>query len=338
MDDEIKLRYSSDGEPGISRRRRGRGFSYHLPDGKTLRDTAERRRINALAVPPAYRDVWICGDALGHLQATGLDDRGRKQYRYHAAWAEQRSRLKFGQLRQFGEALPRIRRKIRADLKKGLPHEEAILAAMVMLVDRVHLRVGNRTYARENKTFGVTSLLKRHVGMEDGDTVSLRFTAKGGELQEYELESAALHDILEEIADLPGRELFSWRDEEAGVRRISSQRLNSYLADIGGVGVTAKTFRTWAGSVAGFAEALNALRREEPVRVKAICEAAAAKLHNTPAICRTSYVHPDVIALATDGDGVEDAMKAFETARSISGLNRAEERFLEYLETRAGRG
>jgi DNA topoisomerase I len=332
MDDEIKLRYSSDCEPGISRRRRGRGFSYHLPDGETLSDEGERLRINALAVPPAYREVWICGDALGHLQATGLDDRGRKQYRYHEAWAEQRSRLKFGQLRQFGEALPRIRRRMRADLKKGLPNEEAILAAMVMLVDRVHLRVGNRIYAQENKTFGVTSLLKRHLRTEEGDTVTLRFTAKGGEVQEYALESAALHDILEEIADLPGRELFSWRDEEAGLRRVSSQRLNAYLAEIGGAGVTAKTFRTWAGSVAGFAEALHALKRDEPARVKAICEAAAAKLHNTPAICRTSYVHPEVIALATEPDRAAHAIKAFETAPAISGLNRAEERFLEYLE------
>ena len=336
MDDEIELRYSSDCEPGISRRRRGGGFSYHLPDGETLRDALERKRINALAVPPAYRDVWICGDDRGHLQATGLDDRGRKQYRYHPAWAEQRSRLKFGQLGQFGEALPRIRRKIRADLKKGLPHEGTILAAMVMLVDRVHLRAGNHVYAQENKTFGVTSLLKRHVRTEGGDTVSLRFTAKGGEVQDYELESEVLHDILDEIADLPGRDLFSWRDEEDGMRRISSQRLNVYLGEIGGAGVTAKTFRTWAGSVAAFGEALKSLKRSEPVRVKAICEAAAEKLHNTPAICRTSYVHTEVIALATEDDRSEDAMKAAETARRISGLNRGEERFLRYLELRAG--
>ena len=279
---------------------------------------------------------WITPEPLGHLQATGRDAKGRKQYRYHEAWAEQRSRLKFGQLRQFGEALPRIRRRMRADLKKGLPNEEAILAAMVMLVDRVHLRVGNRIYARENKTFGVTSLLKRHLRTEEGDMVTLRFTAKGGEVQEYELESPALHDILEEIADLPGRELFSWRDEDAGLRRVSSQRLNAYLSEIGGVGVTAKTFRTWAGSVAGFAEALGALKRDGAVRVTAVCEAAAAKLHNTPAICRTSYVHPEVIALATESDRVDDAIKAFETAPSISGLNRAEERFLAFLEIREG--
>ncbi|MAZ84332.1 MAG: DNA topoisomerase [Hoeflea sp.] len=332
MPDEIDLRYSSDCEPGISRRRRGRGFSYHLPDGKTLRDKAERARINALAVPPAYREVWICGDHFGHLQATGLDDRGRKQYRYHEAWAEQRSRLKFGQLRQFGEALPRIRRRIRSDLKKGLPHEEAVLGAMVMLVDRAHLRVGNRIYAKENKTFGVTSLQKRHVRTEGGDTVSLRFTAKGGEVQDYELESTALHDILEEIADLPGRDLFSWHDEEGGRRRVSSQRLNAYLSEIGGVGVTAKTFRTWAGSVAGFGEALDALRREEPVRVKAICEAAAEKLHNTPAVCRTSYVHPEVLEIAADERRAKIALKAFETRKNTRGLNRAEERFLQYLE------
>ncbi|MBD3805016.1 MAG: DNA topoisomerase IB, partial [Thioclava sp.] len=216
------LVYVSDEEPGIRRVRRGRGFSYQLPDGSILDDPIVRQRIRALALPPAYHDVWICTKANGHLQATGYDARNRKQYFYHPEWQALRSQQKFDDLLGFAESLPAIRRRVERDL--GAPSDEAhfLLAALIVLLDETHLRVGNRSYAKENHTYGATTLLKQHLSL-DGEQVEIRFRAKGGKRVSKRLKSPRLQRILEEIADLPGRELFSWRDD-AGLHRVESSQ------------------------------------------------------------------------------------------------------------------
>ncbi|MGR6432657.1 DNA topoisomerase IB [Rhizobium sp. PAMB 3174] len=331
----LGLVFSSDCEPGISRRAGADGFSYHTPDGKRLRNKAEILRINGLAVPPAYSDVWICLDPLGHLQATGFDARKRKQYRYHPDWHEHRSGQKFAQLQQMGSALPRIRRRIARDLANGPDTEKVVLAALVMLLDLTHIRVGNERYAIENRTFGATTLEKRHLKIEDG-RLKLRFVAKGGNRVQKTLKNRRLQKVLEEIADLPGRQLFAWRDGEGRRAAIDSGRLNDYLKTISGQAISAKSFRTWGGSVAAFGSALAALDAGERPTIKSLCEAAAAELHNTPAICRKSYVHPRVLALAS---GDADMLKRFRSwrgrrAKLHSGLSTTESLLLAFLRSR----
>jgi len=291
------LVYVSGSDPGISRVRRGRGFSYHLPDGSLLRDAAELMRIKALGLPPAYSDVWICMQAEGHLQATGVDDRGRKQYRYHELWSAYRDRTKFGQLIDFGEALPGLRRRILRDLKGEPFNEQTVLAALCMLLDRAHLRVGSQAYVEENGTFGATTLLKRHLRLE-GDRLDLQFTGKGGKRVRRRLRHPTLSRVLDKIADLPGRQLFVWRDDQDQLHPVDSGRLNAYLSETAGPELSAKTFRTWAGSVAALSSARKAMAQERRPTIKEMCEAAADRLSNTAAICRSSYVHPAIIDLA----------------------------------------
>ncbi|WP_244273821.1 DNA topoisomerase IB [Stappia indica] len=327
------LAYVSDEEPGIRRRRRGRGFSYTLPDGAPVRDPETLDRIAALAVPPAWRQVWICLDPKGHLQATGLDDRDRKQYRYHPDWEEERRALKYDSLQEFGRALPRIRRRVRQDLQRELPSAEALLATMVSLIDKTRIRVGKRRYAKENRTYGAVTLLKNHVELPKDGVVRLRFRGKGGTVEEYELRDRALFEALDELTEIPGRELFAWRDEAGEACRIETGRLNAYLSEIAGVSTSAKMFRTWGGSVAAFEAARTALVRDEALRVKTICDAAASVLHNTPAVCRTSYVHPAVLSLAGDDrETIVAGLQRAGSARGRSGLLASEARFLAFLD------
>lgn len=327
----IGLTYVSDAAPGIRRLRRGKGFSYRLPDGKVLSDEEERRRIAALGLPPAYENVWICLDPRGHLQATGIDSRGRKQYRYHADWSNFRSERKFDQLVQFGEALPRIRRKVKRDLELGLDKSDAVIAALVALMDATHLRVGNRLYAKENKTYGATTLLKRHMKVSSG-SVLLRFTAKGGKRVQHTVKHPRLQRIFEEIADLPGRQLFSWPDENGMPHPIDSGRLNAYLAKAAGFGISAKTFRTWGGSLAALTGAWQIIEEENRrPKIKAICKAASEALHNTPAVCRTSYIHPSILALAEDISPVEKLMAEKKYLNGPKGLRASEQRLLAFL-------
>ncbi len=326
------LTYVSDAEPGIRRLRQGKGFSYRQPDGALVTDDEVRLRIHSLGLPPAYENVWICLKANGHLQATGFDARGRKQYRYHTAWSALRSGDKFHQLVDFARALPRIRRRVDRDLDAGAENVEAILAALVVLLDAAHLRVGNRSYTRENGTYGATTLLKRHIRFgEDG--IELRFVAKGGKRVRRSLRHPRLQRILEEIADLPGRALFAWRDTDGSAHSIDSSQLNAYLADIAGVGVTAKTFRTWGGTLAAFNAAVEHITRGQRPTVKSLCEAAADTLHNTPAVCRSSYVHPDVLDLALEDSpaGVESIARP--PTERLRGLRADENRLLAYLST-----
>jgi DNA topoisomerase-1 len=289
------LIYVSDTEPGIRREKRGKGFCYRLPDGGILNDVDTLTRIRSLGIPPAYTNVWICLDPQGHLQATGLDSRARKQYRYHPDWQALRSDRKFDQLIAFGEALPGIRRRISRDLHSGAD-ERGILAAIAMLLDLAFLRVGNMSYARDNRTYGATTLLKRHLNISP-NRIELKFKAKGGKQVQRTLKHPRLQHILEQIADLPGHRLFAWKDFDGTPHSIDSGKLNAYLAEAADLSISAKTFRTWGGSLAAFNRARKILEGGEVPTRKALCEAAADELHNTPAICRKSYIHPAVLAL-----------------------------------------
>jgi len=327
----IGLTYVSDTEPGIRRLRRGKGFCYRLPDGALLDDEKERRRIAALGLPPAYEEVWICLDPRGHLQATGYDSRGRKQYRYHPDWQSFRSELKYDQLIRFGEALPRIRRKVKRDLSQGLDRSDAVVAALVALLDVTHLRVGNRAYAKENKTYGATTLLKRHMTLST-DAILLRFTAKGGKRVQHTLRHPRMQRILEEIADLPGRQLFSWPDEQGVPRAVDSGRLNAYLAEAAGFAVSAKTFRTWGGSIAAFRAAWAFVETEgRRPKIKLMTKAASDALNNTPAVCRSSYIHPDILALSDDITPLEKVMRDKAVLNGPKGLRADERRLMAFL-------
>ncbi|TAU37657.1 DNA topoisomerase IB [Rhizobium leguminosarum] len=321
---DLGLVYVSDTEPGIRRRRKGKGFSYVMPDGTTLADELQRARIGALGLPPAYENVWICLYENGHLQATGFDARGRKQYRYHKEWQSFRSAGKFHQLIEFGRALPRIRRTVLRHLDTGAEDVNGVLAALTTLLDEAHLRVGNQAYVRENGTYGATTLLKRHLKIVDGQ-IELKFRAKGGKRVQRSLKHPRLQKILEEIADLPGRQLFVWKDESGSLKPIDSGRLNAYLAEISGIPISAKTFRTWAGSLAAFGAARETIVGGGRPTVKQMSEAAAEALHNTPAISRSSYIHPAIIALAGNDHPLITG------SEPLRGLRAEENRLLDFL-------
>jgi len=290
------LRYYPDTQPGIRRQRRGRGFSYLNTDGIRIMARPERARLKALAVPPAWEDVWISPLQDGHLVATGQDARGRKQYRYHPEWTALQAAQKFSHLPKFAEALPSIRRRIRRDLAEEPGEEAFAVAAAAAMIDRLSLRVGNPEYTRQNGSYGALTLKGRHVRLKDGH-LHISYTGKGGKQIRRQLADSRLMKALEQIRDLPGAELLKWLDEDGAPRRVTSANLNAYLAEAGGMeNLTAKTFRTWSGTVAAFAVALES---DRPT-IKAMAEAAAKRLHNTPAIARKSYIHPDVLDLARE--------------------------------------
>ena len=288
------LIYYPDDRPGITRQRRGKGFCYRAPDGTLIEQKAERSRIEALAVPPAYENVWISPEPRGHLQATGRDARERKQYRYHPDWRAWREATKFEGLAEFGEALPAIRRRIRADLHHEAGERDFAIAAVLALIDRLSLRIGHPENARENHTYGATTLRHRHVSMDDGK-LRLHYRAKGGQEVDKVLKDAGLMRTLGRLHDLPGATFASWIDPHGTPHEVTSEAVNARIAEITGEhAFTAKTFRTWAGSEAALSVALKA----DSLTIKAMTEAAAQRLHNTPAIARKSYIHPDVIALS----------------------------------------
>lgn len=301
-DDDVQatptgLVYVSDAQPGITRRRSGKGWSYLDPEGRTIRDPAERTRLGKLGIPPAYTSVWICPLPNGHLQFTGFDAAGRKQYRYHPDWSTWRAEAKYEQLAAFGTALPRLRRRVLRDLEEAEAGDLAFsLAALTMLLDHAHIRIGSPAYTAANGTFGATTLLSRHLTLT-GEAVRLRYKAKGGKTVTQTLRGRRLHRIFAEVHDLPGRHLFTYLDSEGAPRPVSSHHVNAYLADATGIeGITGKTFRTWAGTLAAFVRAREA--GAEKLTLRDLCQAAAADLNNTPAICRTSYIHPKVLDLA----------------------------------------
>jgi DNA topoisomerase I len=298
------LRYSSDADPGIKRVRRGKGFSYVGPDGEVLRDRDTLARIRALAVPPAWTDVWICRFANGHIQATGRDARGRKQHRYHARWRETRDESKFDRMIEFAAALSGIRERTDADLgRPGLPREK-VLAAVVRLLELTLIRVGNDEYARLNRSFGLTTLRDRHAQVE-GTRIRFRFRGKSGQQYEVGFRDRRLASVVRRCQDLPGQELFQYVDDDGTVRDIASDDVNEYLREISSGDFTAKDFRTWAGTVLAY----RALRALEPAdsatdarrKVVAAMRETAGRLGNTPAVARKSYVHPAVVEAYMDG-------------------------------------
>ena len=292
------LRYTNDDQPGIRRKRSGRGFAYTDRDGVPIRDKGELGRIRRLAIPPAWTDVWISPSPIGHIQATGRDARGRKQYRYHERWREVRDEAKYGRLIDFAKALPRIRKRVDADLARpGVPRER-VLATAVRILDQTFMRVGNSEYARENGSFGLTTLRSRHVEVV-GSRILFRFRGKSGKDHEVDVRDRRLARVVTRLEHLPGQELFRYLDDEGEPRAIGSEDVNAYLGEISGEDLTAKDFRTWAGTVLA-ARALAELgsARNERVARKRIVQAVdvvAARLGNTRAICRKCYVHPAII-------------------------------------------
>ena len=291
------LRYSSDEEPGIARRRSGRGFSYVDAQGRVIRDPAVLSRIRSLAIPPAYRDVWICRSANGHLQATGIDARGRKQYRYHPEWRALRDADKFERLAAFGKSLSRIRKRVSTDIRATGMTRERVVATVVRLLDRTLIRIGNEQYARANRSYGLTTLRDRHVAVR-GKTIHFEFRGKAGIVHKLSVDDPAAADALRDCLDLPGQELFQYVDDAGTRRTVTSTDVNAYLREASGADYTAKDFRTWHATIAAL-EALGTLRftsaREAKGHVKDVLCGIAARLGNTPAMCRKCYVHPGVL-------------------------------------------
>jgi DNA topoisomerase-1 len=295
---EAGLVYSTDDEPGIRRRRKGKRFEYLGHDGKLIRDPEVVDRINSLAIPPAWEDVWISTRARGHLQATGRDARGRKQHRYHAKWRTERDANKFERMAGFGATLPRIRRRVSRDLRRpGLPKEK-VVATIVRLLETTYIRIGNEEYARQNKSFGLTTLRNRHVDVK-GSTVRFLFTGKSGVEVTVGVTDRRVAAVIKRCEELPGQNLFQYVDADGERRTVTSDDVNEYLREAGGADYTAKDFRTWAGTVL----ALGALRdatgfeseTEARKNVVAAIDAVARRLGHTRAVCRRSYVHPAVI-------------------------------------------
>jgi DNA topoisomerase I len=296
--EEAGLSYVSDDRPGYSRKVNGNDFQYFDIEGKRIRDEQRVLRIKRLAIPPAWTDVWICPSSNGHLQATGRDARRRKQYRYHERWREFRDENKFARLADFAKALPQIRKRVRRDIKlRGLPREK-VLATVVRLLERTFIRIGNDEYARENKSFGLTTIKDRHVTVK-GARLRFRFRGKSGRQHEVDITDGQVAKIVSKLQDVPGQELFQYIDDAGEVRDIRSQDVNDYLREITREDFTAKDFRTWAGTLLS-ALALNVqgefeTKKQAKTNVKTAICAVAELLGNTPAICRKCYVHPAVL-------------------------------------------
>jgi len=301
---QIGLRYVTDNGPGLTRQARRGGFRYLDADGKEVRDEATLSRIRSLVIPPAWTDVWICPWENGHLQATGRDARQRKQYRYHPRWRNVRDEAKYERMISFGQALPAIRAQVDKDLKlPGLPREK-VLATIVYLLEATMMRIGNEQYAKENKSFGLTTLRDRHVRI-DGSEVEFRFRGKSGVQHAIKVDDARLSRIIRRTRDLPGQELFQYLDDNGEQRSVGSADVNEYLRTVTGEEYTAKDFRTWSGTVlAALAlqeyEKFDSEAQAKKNVVRAI-ESVAEKLGNTPSICRKCYVHPAVIESYLDG-------------------------------------
>jgi DNA topoisomerase I len=340
--DVVGLRYVSDQTPGIRRRRAGRGFSYIGPDGETIRDRRLVRRIKALAIPPAWTDVWISPTRRGHIQATGRDAKGRKQYRYHPRWREVRDEVKYGRMVAFAQALPRIRKRTDADLRRrGLPRHK-VLAAVVRLLEKTILRVGNDEYARDNNSFGLTTLRDRHARASER-RILFRFRGKGGRQHEATIDDPRLARIVKRCQELPGQQLLQYVDDQGRAQEIDSADVNDYLREITGQPFSAKDFRTWAGTVLACMalQEFQAFETDGEARknVVAAIRSVAARLGNTPAVCRSSYVHPAVLDAYLDGSMLESLRRraAAEMADAGHQLRPAEAAVLGLLQARLAR-
>ena len=333
------LRYVSDDRPGYTRKANGEVFKWFDAEGKLIRDEQRLLRINRLAIPPAWTEVWVSPSLNGHIQATGRDARRRKQYLYHERWREVRDENKYDRIISFGKALPKIRKRVSQDLKlQGLPREK-VLATVVQLLERTFIRIGNEEYARENKSFGLTTMKDRHVEVK-GSKLRFRFRGKSGREHEVDVTDRRIAKIISKLQDLPGQDLFQYLDEDGKVRDISSQDVNEYLRGITGEDFSAKDFRTWAGTVLT-AIALNAQEKFETQKqaksnIKTAISAVARILGNTPAICRKCYVHPAVLETYLDQKSIDGLKRTTEEAleKEDVDLRSNEKAVLKFLESR----
>jgi len=340
--EEAGLRYVNDRMPGIRRVRQGRGVRYVDPDGSPVRDRETLERIRALAVPPAWRDVWISTTPRGHIQAVGRDARGRKQYRYHARWRAARDETKFGQLIAFGHALPALRRRVARDLaRRGIPRER-VLATVVRLLETTLARIGNEEYARENGSFGLTTLRDHHVRVS-GARLEFRFTGKSGKPHALRVDDRRLAGLVKACQSLPGRVLFQYLDDQGQPQSVDSGEVNAYLREISGADFTAKLFRTWAGTVRALV-GLRALevpdsRTDAKRAIGETVKEVAASLRNTPAVCRKSYIHPALLEDFEQGElhAILGAVRTSDRPRALSADERLLMAFLVVAERRARR-
>lgn len=334
------LHYVGDGAQGITRRRRGATFSYVRPDGTRVRDRGTLDRIRSLAIPPAWTDVWICSDPDGHLQATGRDVRGRKQYRYHPRWREVRDETKYGRMSSFGAALPLIRERTDQHLRLPGLQREKVLATVVRLLETTCIRVGNEEYARTNKSFGLTTLRGRHVEIE-GSTIHFHFRGKSGVHHKVDVRDRRLARIVKNCQEIPGYELFQYIAEDGSRQSIDSSDVNRYLREISGEEFTAKDFRTWAGTLfaafalreCGACDSTAQIKKNVVQAVKSVAE----RLGNTVAVCRKCYIHPMVIDAYTSGSLIEMLDRELSHSSGGEGLKPEEAALLGFLRGASGR-
>jgi DNA topoisomerase I len=340
--EDAGLRYVSDDQPGYTRKAKGDDFEYFDTEGKPIRDEQRLLRIKRIGIPPAYTDVWICPAPNGHIQAIGRDARHRKQYRYHERWRDLRDENKYERILVFGEALPKIRKRVNTDL--GLPElpRNKVLATIVQLLERTFIRVGNEEYARDNKSFGLTTMQDRHVEVK-GSKLRFRFRGKSGIQHDVDVTDRRTAKIISKLQDLPGQELFQYVDEKSEVGAINSQDVNDYLREITGEDFTAKDFRTWAGTVLA-AIALNAVgafetKKQAKANIKNALNAVSKILRNTPAICRKCYVHPAIFETYLSGNAIEGLRRKTEEALQNQDvdLRSTETAVLKFLQTRLGK-
>jgi DNA topoisomerase I len=323
-----KLRHVDDSKPGITRKKAGHGWGYYNPDGSRITDRKEIDRLNKIALPPAYTDAWFCPHADGHIQATGVDARGRKQYRYHLDFRAQQEADKYERTADFGRALPKLRARVEADLAGRKLAHDTVVAAVVRLLDLGHIRVGNENYAKENKSFGATTLRNRHAKVQ-GAKLRLEYIGKSGKKQRLTIEDKRLANIVRRTQDLPGQHLFEYVDDDGQPHPIGSHEVNDYIKNATGGDFTAKHFRTWGASLLAF-EHILATAEGGKISLKPMLEAVAASLGNTPAISRKSYIHPALIELCRNGDAGE--LCALKLPRAVQHLTSHERALIGFLD------
>ena len=328
------LRHSSDAEPGYTRKRMGRYWAYFDSGGKRVTDRVEIDRLTAIGLPPAYSDAWFCADPDGHLQATGVDARGRKQYRYHPDYRQKREKAKYEGLLEFGKALSKLRRRVEQDLKRRNLTREAVLAAVVRLLDTEHIRIGNEEYAKENKSYGATTLRTRHL-RKTGHGLMMRFTGKHGIVREVTISDTNLKRICKRCQELPGQMLFQYVNGDGDPKPVTSTDVNDYIREASGGDFTAKHFRTWSASVIAFDQLLKKAEHAR-ITVKTVVEPVAEALGKTPAISRKSYVQPALLEAIKEDS--RDPLDGMERPRGRKRLSSAEVGLLEFLAKGEKRG
>jgi len=330
------LRYVSDTIPGITRRACSAGFRYEGADSRRITDPGEKARIRAIGIPPAWTSVWISPHADGHMQATGRDARGRKQYRYHVHWNAVRGEHKFGRMLAFGAALPALRTRVNTDLARADHSRQKVLAIVVRLLETTYIRIGNEEYARANGSFGLTTLRNRHVRIS-GDTLRFEFVGKMGKAHSIRVTDRRLSRVVRRCRDLPGQALFQYRSDEGETRTIDSTAVNEYIKDIGGETFTAKDFRTWAGSLLAMSLLIPVNSTGSKTNgatvpsVKDVLKAVSAQLGNTPAVCKSGYIHPRILEAFVDDELLQRWKDILRRARDRAGLTRAESALLTFL-------